>query len=118
MIPPIRILCFDIECNNDGTFPSPEKDEVIQIGTVLKVGNTIIQKAIFTLGGCADIPDSAVHSYSRERDMLMGWHDYFMAFDPDVITGYNILNFDWDYVMRRAEHLKIREFPFFDRIKN
>jgi DNA polymerase delta subunit 1 len=48
-----------------------------------------------------------VFSYQRERDMLMGWRDYFMAFDPDVVSGYNILNFDWDYLFRRADRLKV-----------
>lgn len=77
-VPPIRILSFDIECMADAErFPTPEKDEVIQIGTVLKVGNNILQKAIFTLKGCAEIPDSAVYSYETEKEMLSAWRNYF-----------------------------------------
>ena len=77
-VPPIRILSFDIECMADAErFPTPEKDEVIQIGTVLKVGNNILQKAIFTLKGCAEIPDASVFSYETEKEMLMAWRNYF-----------------------------------------
>ena len=28
--------------------------------------------------------------------------------DPDIITGYNIQNFDFPYLLDRAAHLKVR----------
>lgn len=34
--------------------------------------------------------------------MLERWRDFFLAVDPDIITGYNIVNFDLPYVMDRA----------------
>lgn len=36
--------------------------------------------------------------------------------DPDVITGYNIVNFDLPYLLNRATALKASKFPFFGRI--
>jgi len=30
--------------------------------------------------------------------------------DPDIITGYNIINFDLPYIIRRAEVLKMKNF--------
>lgn len=37
--------------------------------------------------------------------------------DPDIITGYNIVNFDLPYIMGRAETLKLADYPKFGRIK-
>ena len=38
--------------------------------------------------------------------------------DPDVITGYNIVNFDFPYIIERAEFLKIPFFPSFSKLIN
>ena len=35
--------------------------------------------------------------------------------DPDVIIGYNICNFDLPYLIKRAETLKVDEFPYWGR---
>lgn len=37
--------------------------------------------------------------------------------DPDVIIGYNIQNFDLPYLIKRAEVLKLAEFPYWGRIQ-
>ncbi|CAG9334215.1 unnamed protein product [Blepharisma stoltei] len=120
-IAPLRVLSFDIECNNNGqNFPTPDKNEIIQIGNVCKIPGTdnVIARNIFTLGGCADIADAKVFSYDKEEDMLMGWKEFVLSVDPDIITGYNILNFDYGYIFKRAEKLKLKKFPFFGRVKN
>lgn len=39
--------------------------------------------------------------------MLIAFRDIMVHFDPDVITGYNICNFDCDYLKKRAEALQI-----------
>ena len=39
------------------------------------------------------------------------------AVDPDVITGYNIINFDLPYLLNRAAALKVSSFPFLGRVK-
>ena len=35
--------------------------------------------------------------------MLMKWKAFVLAVDPDVITGYNIGNFDIPYLLNRAK---------------
>lgn len=37
------------------------------------------------------------------------WANFILAMDPDVITGYNIQNFDLPYLISRAQTLKVRE---------
>jgi DNA polymerase delta subunit 1 len=38
--------------------------------------------------------------------------------DPDIITGYNIQNFDLPYLINRANHLKVADFIFLGRIRD
>jgi len=36
--------------------------------------------------------------------------------DADIVTGYNIVNFDFPYLLNRATTLKLKRFPFLGRI--
>ena len=38
--------------------------------------------------------------------------------DPDIITGYNIVNFDLNYIINRSSHLHMSDYPKFSRIIN
>ena len=120
-VAPLRILSFDIECAaKDGKFPTAKEHPVIQIANICKeFGQTepFVQK-IFTLKSCADIPHAEVHSFEKETDMLNEWRDFIIDLDPDIITGYNIINFDFPYLIERAETLKIKDFNKLSRIKN
>ena len=46
------------------------------------------------------------------------WSEFVREVDPDVITGYNIQNFDFPYILDRAAHLKLKDFNFLGRIKD
>lgn len=74
-------------------------------------------RTLFTLGTCAPIPGTRVQSFEDEKDMLMAWHKFFMEVDPDIITGYNITQFDIYYLLERASVLKLVQFPYSGRIK-
>ena len=47
--------------------------------------------------------------------MLQRWRDLVIETDPDIIIGYNICNFDLPYLIKRAETLKVAEFPYWGR---
>ncbi|XP_064100186.1 DNA polymerase delta catalytic subunit-like [Macrobrachium nipponense] len=120
-IAPLRILSFDIECaGRKGVFPEPEKDPVIQIGNmVVRQGETDpFIRTIFTLKDCAPIVGSKVQSFDDEKKMLESWARFLRLVDPDIITGYNINNFDLPYLLNRANHLKSETFPFLGRVKS
>lgn len=119
--PLIRVLSFDIECSSDGkTFPTPTTHEIIQIGVICKVlGNAnMISKCVFTLGDCEEIPDVDLFCFEKEQEMLRAFREHFLAMDPDVVTGYNMSNFDFNYLFLRAEHLGIKKFEYFGRDLN
>uniref|UniRef100_A0A7E4VMW2 DNA polymerase n=1 Tax=Panagrellus redivivus TaxID=6233 RepID=A0A7E4VMW2_PANRE len=46
--------------------------------------------------------DNTSYSYH-----LAKWAEFIRTCDPDILTGYNIQNFDFPYIFDRAKHLKI-----------
>ncbi len=120
-IAPLRMLSFDIECaGRKGIFPEPEKDSVIQIANMVsrQGDKDPFVRNIFTLNTCSPIVGSQVLSYMREDQMLTAWSDFVREVDPDIITGYNIQNFDLYYLLNRAKTLKAEQFPYLGRLKN
>ena len=117
---PLRILSFDIECaGRKGIFPEAEHDPVIQIANVVtRYGESKpFVRNVFCRDTCAPIVATQIFSFEDERDMLMKWRDFLEEVDPDVIIGYNIANFDFPYLLRRADHLGVKKFPYWSRIK-
>lgn len=49
--------------------------------------------------------------------MLLAWRKFVEIVDPDILTGYNIINFDIWYLLTRAQKLGLVDFPFWGRIK-
>ena len=122
-IAPIRVLSFDIEsASKGGHFPKADKDPVIQIANYCvefgKNGNKSVVNSLFSYKKCAEIPGADVHSYEDEINMLRAWKNFIVELDPDIITGYNINNFDFPYLFDRADHLKISDFGKLSRIKS
>jgi len=55
--------------------------------------------------------------FDKEPDMLKAWRDFILELDPDIITGYNICNFDLTYIIEWADALWIPDFPEFSKVK-
>uniref|UniRef100_A0A452TZ16 DNA polymerase n=1 Tax=Ursus maritimus TaxID=29073 RepID=A0A452TZ16_URSMA len=118
-IAPLRVLSFDIECaGRKGIFPEPDRDPVIQICSLgLRWGEPEpFLRLALTLRPCAPILGAKVQSYEREEELLQAWSTFIRTMDPDVITGYNIQNFDLPYLISRAQTLKVHTFPFLGRV--
>ncbi|KAF2000901.1 DNA polymerase delta catalytic subunit [Amniculicola lignicola CBS 123094] len=118
---PLRILSFDIECaGRKGIFPEAKVDPVIQIANVVtRHGEPKpFVRNVFCWQSCAPITATQIFSYDKEEEMLQKWRDFVEAVDPDVIIGYNISNFDFPYLLERADHLKLGKFPFLTRLRH
>ena len=50
--------------------------------------------------------------------MLKAWVAFVNEVDPDMITGYNINNFDIPYIIDRGNALKISKFATLSRLLN
>ena len=59
-----------------------------------------------------------VMSFATERELLLRWRDLVVETDPDLIIGYNIVNFDLPYLIDRARALSIPDFNYWGRIRN
>lgn len=86
-----------------------------------------IVQNVFTLKGCLPIVGAQVLPSDTEEEMLMKWRAFLEASDPDIITGYNVQNFDIPYLLDRAEALSkdsskkkniLRNFAQWGRIRN
>ena len=105
--------------------PKLQGDPIIQIGTTFhKYGDTeICKRVIITLGTCAHIEgpnreEIEVIETKTEAEMLIKWRDMVVREDPDIVTGYNIFGFDFDYMMKRATELGVnRAFLQLSRFK-
>ena len=118
-IAPARILSFDIECaGRKGIFPEPQHDPVIQIANmVMYQGKSEpFIRNVFVLNTCSPIVGADVRSFETEEELLAAWADFVREVDPDILTGYNINNFDFPYLIDRAAKLKVNSFPFLGRI--
>eukprot|EP01065_Artemidia_motanka_P026432 TRINITY_DN3140_c5_g1_i1.p1 TRINITY_DN3140_c5_g1~~TRINITY_DN3140_c5_g1_i1.p1 ORF type:complete len:1055 (+),score=351.82 TRINITY_DN3140_c5_g1_i1:49-3213(+) len=119
-IAPARVLSFDIECQGrPGKFPEAEHDPVIQIANVVRChGHTEpVTQNVFCLGKVSPIPGVQLFCFEDERDLLLAWAKFLIVADPDVMTGYNIVNFDMTYLLNRACALRLDSFPFWSRIR-
>ena len=89
-------------------------DPIIQIGTVfhrygekecydrsiIVIGNDIKDEKI-----CDDIDDINVFCCNSEKELLLKWKDLILYHNPDILTGYNIFGFDFDYINKRVDYL-------------
>ena len=117
-----KILSFDIEClSEDGKFPqNRDGDKIIQIGmTYSNLGDPeCYKKVILCLNKTSKIKDAEVKCYKNEIDLLLAFTNEIRKEDPDVITGYNIFGFDFDYMKNRAKKFGIySQFSRLSRIK-
>lgn len=116
---PLRILSFDIECaGRKGIFPEANHDPVIQIANVVtKYGEKKpFIRNVFCLDTTSSIVATQILEFAKEEDLLMSWRNFLDKVDPDIITGYNIANFDFPYLLDRAKHLKVKGFEYWSRI--
>ncbi|KAJ8251044.1 hypothetical protein GJAV_G00216620 [Gymnothorax javanicus] len=119
-IAPLRILSFDIECaGRRGVFPEPDTDPVVQIASVVQRQGEKepFIRTVFTLQSCAAVTGCQMRCFSQEAQLLQSWAEFVRTVDPDIITGYNIQNFDFPYLLKRAAVLKASLFPYLGRVR-
>uniref|UniRef100_A0A6C0DRU0 DNA polymerase n=1 Tax=viral metagenome TaxID=1070528 RepID=A0A6C0DRU0_9ZZZZ len=86
-------------------FPQLEGDKVTFIGsTFMKYGekDTYLNHCI-ALGNCDDVAGAVIESVDDESDLLLRWAELIQQENPDIIIGYNIFGFDYEFMFRRAQ---------------
>ena len=89
---------------------------MIQISSVVLIQGkaTPIIKNVFCLKETAPLPGAQIKWFNTERELLNAWSKFVRKVDPDLITGYNIMNFDFPYILTRAKKLKIGRYFWMD----
>jgi DNA polymerase elongation subunit (family B) len=91
-------------------FPKVEGDKVTFIGsTFVKYGqdsNRPYLNHCIALDTCdnidKDVPNAMIESYETEAEVLLAWTRLIQAENPDIIIGYNIFGFDYQFMFRRS----------------
>ena len=110
-ISPIIICSFDIECTSgDGSFPLPdrESDKIIMIATVFqRYGeDKPYLKHVCILGEDFENTDDTVYlPHMNESELILNWCKLINLHKPDIITGYNTLSFDMNYIWKRYKFM-------------
>lgn len=90
-------------------FPVLQGDNVTFIGsTFLRYGEAkpYLNHCI-ALGTCDDVAveNSQIVRCTSEKDVLLQWTKIIQKEDPDIIIGYNIFGFDYEFMFARAKEL-------------
>ncbi|MCG9630827.1 DNA polymerase II [Vibrio sp. Isolate30] len=93
-LPTLSVVSLDIECSEKGILysiglDSPMDSRVIMVGPE--------QEA-----------DTAIQWVKDEAALLEAMIDWFKRYDPDVIIGWNVIDFDFRLLNKRAEWNKIK----------
>jgi DNA polymerase elongation subunit (family B) len=94
-------------------FPKLEGDKVTFIGsTFIKYGETEPHlNHCLVLNTCDNLPleNSVVQTCKTERELLLAWRNLIQKENPDIIIGYNIFGFDYEFMFRRAQENDCQE---------
>ncbi|QOD40120.1 UL30-DPOL [Macropodid alphaherpesvirus 4] len=120
-LPNYKLLCFDIECKAGGAdemaFPvaANSEDLVIQISCIIHdvPSGAIEHILMFSLGSCdlpeayqaelksKNLPSPTILEFDSEFELLLAFMTFFKQYGPEFITGYNIINFDWPFIVTK-----------------
>ena len=96
-------------------FPQLEGDKVTFIGsTFVQYGekepylnHCIALNSCDSLDGV--VPNSQIETYNSEKEVLNAWTNLVQKENPDIIIGYNIFSFDYEFMFRRSQELGCAE---------
>ena len=98
---------IEINLTLNSIFPKLEGDKVTFIGsTFMNYGSKDPHfNHCIVLNTCSEIPmeNSVVETYQTESEVLLSWQKLVQRENPDIIIGYNIFGFDYEFMFRRAE---------------
>ncbi|QUJ68730.1 DNA polymerase II [Photobacterium sp. GJ3] len=90
--PMLSVVSLDIECSEKGILysvglHSAQDSRVIMVGQAAEDAE----------------PLDWIQWVKDEKSLLMALQDWFTQFDPDVVIGWNVIDFDFRLLLRRAE---------------
>ena len=102
-------------------FPKLEGDKVTFIGSTFMTygSNEPYLNHCVVLGTCDPVEGAVIETADTESDLLLQWMNLIQTENPDIIIGYNIFGFDYEFLFQRAKENEILdEFMKFSRIES
>lgn len=87
-VPTFKLLSIDIECSEQG--------ELFSIGLASDTFKCVL------MIGQAQVADDWIHWLDNEKSLLQQFVIQVNQFDPDIIIGWNVVNFDFRLLIKRA----------------
>ena len=94
--PALRTASIDIETAMEGL-------ELYSIAVHGTGPGGVEERRVFLRG--PGTGQDVVQAFPTDRAVLLAFLDWLAAFDPDVITGWNVINFDLRFLQRLADRL-------------
>ncbi|HUU75363.1 MAG TPA: DNA-directed DNA polymerase [Methanoregulaceae archaeon] len=119
---PARVCMMDIECEDRNGFPDPERDAIIcitchdsfddefesfiyQPPDADECDMSLLSRQEGRENGCFVQGRHHISTHDSEASMLKGFAGYIRRHDPDILSGWNFVEFDMPYVRKRMEAL-------------
>ncbi|MEQ8262105.1 DNA polymerase II [Pseudohaliea sp.] len=96
--PALRIASIDIETAMEGL-------ELYSIAAHGTGPGGVEERRVFLRG--PGTGQAVVQAFPTDRAVLLAFLDWLAAYDPDVITGWNVINFDLRFLQRLADRLGV-----------
>lgn len=95
---------LDLNLSLCDSFPPLEGDKVTFIGsTFMYYGKKEPHfNHCLCLNTCDAVENATIETCSTERELLLKWQQLVQRENPDIIIGYNIFGFDYDFMFRRS----------------
>jgi DNA polymerase elongation subunit (family B) len=113
----VDILC-DSKCDRDSklneitisfnsSFPALEGDKITFIGsTFMRYGEQnpyLNHCAVLNTCAVSEDENTVIDTYATEKEVMLAWTELIQTENPDIIIGYNIFGFDYNFMFKRAE---------------
>ncbi|MEJ2763688.1 DNA polymerase II [Photobacterium sp. MCCC 1A19761] len=91
-IPQLSVVSLDIECS--------EKGILYSVGLHSEMDSRVIMVGAPKPD---DEPVNWIQWVASEKELLQALEQWFVRFDPDIVIGWNVIDFDCRLLMKRAE---------------
>ena len=113
----------ELNISLNSKFPKLEGDKCTFIGsTFMNYGNSDPHlNHCIVLNTCSQMPieNSVIETYDTEREVLLAWQNLVQRENPDIVIGYNIFGFDYNFMFKRSEENNcVEEFLKLSRNKD
>ncbi len=116
MVNKLRQISLDIECSEKGELysvglysNSPAYCQLIPSENVVQEGNSSQPfRRVYMVGEAQENSPEWIKWVADEKALLLALQDFVTVYDPDIFIGWNVINFDFRLLAKRAEFHRLK----------